>query len=98
MVEGEKLIVATTRPELLYGCVCLFVNSDDERYSKYIGKTALVPIYEYEIPILSDEKVSKDKGTGVVMCATFGDTTDVEWYEKHKLPYRRVIESNGKIS
>lgn len=98
MVEGEELIVATTRPELLYGCVCLFVNSDDERYSKYIGKTALVPIYEYEIPILSDEKVSKDKGTGVVMCATFGDTTDVEWYEKHKLPYRRVIESNGKIS
>lgn len=98
MVEGKELIVATTRPELLYGCVCLFVNSDDERYSKYIGKTALVPLYEYEIPILSDEKVSKDKGTGVVMCATFGDTTDVEWYEKHKLPYRRVIESNGKIS
>jgi valyl-tRNA synthetase len=98
LVEGEELIVATTRPELLYGCVCLFVNPEDERYLKYIGKNVLVPLYNYEIPILSDEKVSLDKGTGVVMCATFGDTTDVEWYEKHNLPYRKVIEANGKIA
>lgn len=97
LVDGENLIVATTRPELLYGCVCLFVNPEDKRYLKYIGKTALVPLYNYEIPILSDEKVSLDKGTGIVMCATFGDTTDVEWYEKHKLPYRKIIEANGKI-
>jgi predicted signal transduction protein with EAL and GGDEF domain len=68
-----------------------------ERFLKYIGKNALVPLYNYEIPILSDEKVSLDKGTGVVMCATFGDTTDAEWFEKHKLPYRKVIESNGEI-
>ncbi|MDF2885365.1 MAG: valine--tRNA ligase [Clostridiaceae bacterium] len=97
LVQGEELLVATTRPELLYGCVCLFVSPEDKRYLKYIGKSALVPLYNYEIPILSDEKVSLEKGTGVVMCATFGDTTDVEWYEKHKLPYRRIIESNGKI-
>jgi valyl-tRNA synthetase len=98
IVEGEELIVATTRPELLYGCVCLFINPEDERYLKFIGKSALVPLYNFEIPILSDEKVSIDKGTGVVMCATFGDATDVEWYEKHKLPYKKVIEANGKIS
>lgn len=98
LVEGEELIVATTRPEFLNGCVCLFVNAEDKRYSKYIGKNALVPLYNYEIPILTDEKVSLDKGTGVVMCATFGDTTDAEWYEKHKLPYRKVIEGSGKIS
>lgn len=98
MVEGEELIVATTRPELLYGCVCLFINPKDEKNKKYIGKNALVPLYDYEIPILLDEKVSLEKGTGIVMCATFGDTTDVEWYVQHKLPYRKVIESNGKIS
>lgn len=98
LVDGEELLVATTRPELLYGCVCLFINPEDERYLKYSGKNALVPLYNYEIPILSDEKVSLDKGTGAVMCATFGDTTDVEWYENHKLPYRKVIESNGKIA
>ena len=98
MVGEEELLVATTRPELLYGCVCLFINPEDNRYSKYIGSKALVPLYNYEIPILSDEKVSLDKGTGVVMCATFGDTTDVEWFEKHKLPYRRVISTDGRIS
>lgn len=95
--EGEDLTVATTRPELLYGCVCLFINPEDKRYSKYMGKKAMVPIYNYEIPILSDDKVSLDKGTGIVMCATFGDTTDVEWYEKHKLSYRKIIEADGRI-
>ena len=98
MVQGKKLIVATTRPELLFGCVCLFVNPDDSRYTEYIGKKAIVPLYNYEIPILADEKVDIEKGTGVVMCATFGDTTDVEWYEKYKLPYRKVIEIDGTIS
>ncbi|GKU26487.1 valine--tRNA ligase [Clostridium folliculivorans] len=97
-VDGEEIIVATTRPELLYGCVCLFINPEDERYKKYICKTAVVPLYNFEIPIYSDEKVSLEKGTGVVMCATFGDTTDLEWYEKHKLSYKRVVEANGKIS
>lgn len=97
MVQGKKLIVATTRPELLFGCVCLFVNPDDSRYTEYIGKKAIVPLYNYEIPILADEKVDIEKGTGVVMCATFGDTTDVEWYEKYKLPYRKVIEIDDKL-
>lgn len=96
-VEGEKLMVATTRPELLYGCVCLFVNPDDDRYKGYVGKSAVVPLYNYPIPILSDEKVSIEKGTGVVMCATFGDSTDVEWYETHNLCYRKVILPDGTI-
>ncbi len=96
-VDEEKLIVATTRPELLYGCVCLFVNPDDNRYKGYIGKTAIVPLYHYPVPILSDGKVNIEKGTGVVMCATFGDSTDVEWYEAHNLPYRKVILSDGTI-
>jgi valyl-tRNA synthetase len=93
----EKLLVATTRPELLYGCVCLFVNPNDDRYTKYIGKSAMVPLYDYEIPVLADEKVDIEKGTGVVMCATFGDSTDVEWYETHKLSYRKVILPDGTI-
>lgn len=95
--DGEDLIVATTRPELLYGCVCLFVNPEDERYRQYIGKSATVPLYNYEIPILTDSKVDIDKGTGAVMCATFGDSTDAEWYEEYKLPYRKVILPDGTI-
>ncbi len=96
-IDEEELIVATTRPELLYGCVCLFVNPEDGRYKRYIGKKAIVPLYNYEIPVLADEKADICKGTGVVMCATFGDSTDAEWYEIHKLPHRKVILPDGTI-
>lgn len=98
MVDKTPLIVATTRPELLYGCVCLFVHTDDKRYKDFIGKTATVPLYDYEIPILADDKVGIDKGTGVVMCATFGDSSDVEWFKEYDLPYRKVILSDGTIN
>lgn len=93
----EILEVATTRPELLWGCVCLFVNPEDGRFTHFIGKNAKVPLYDFEIPILADEKADPEKGTGVVMCATFGDSTDAQWYEEHSLPYKKVILPNGKI-
>lgn len=96
-VGGRALEIATTRPELLYGVVCVFVNPEDERYRDLVGKMAKVPLYDFEVPILTDEKVGLDKGTGVVMCATFGDTTDVEWVEKYHLPYKKVILPYGKI-
>lgn len=92
------LPIATTRPELLAGCVCIFVHPSDARYQKYIGQQAIVPLYEFEIPVLADETVSMDKGTGAVMCATFGDATDVEWYQKHNLDYKQVIMADGKIA
>ncbi len=96
-VNETPIEVATTRPELLYGCVCLFVNAKDERYSHLVGHEASVPLYDYKIPILSDDRVDTEKGTGVVMCATFGDATDLEWYRDYKLPYRKVICLDGKI-
>ena len=96
-VEGEKLIVATTRPEFLAGVVCLLINGKDERYNKYIGKTAITPLYHEAVPILEDEEVALDKGTGIVMCATFGDTTDVSWYEKYHLPYKKLITTDGRM-
>lgn len=97
-VGDDSLNIATTRPELLMGCVCLFINPEDDRYNGYIGQKALVPLYNYEIPILADEKVDITKGTGVVMCATFGDSTDLEWYEKHQLPFKKVILPDGTIT
>ncbi len=97
LVEGEKLTVATTRPELLYGVVCLLVNEEDERYKKYIGKKAIVPLYGEEVPIIGDEETLIDKGSGIVMCATFGDMMDVKWYDKYHLPYKKVILPNGRI-
>ena len=97
MVDGNALPVATTRPELLFGCVALFVNPADERYRAFIGREAEVPLYGYKIPIIADEGASMEKGTGAVMCATFGDAADLEWYNNHRLPYRKVINPDGTI-
>ncbi len=98
-VSNQTVIkVATTRPELLYGCVCLFVHPDDPRYFHLAGKKAKVPLYGFEIPILADRKVDPQKGTGAVMCATFGDSTDAEWFEEYQLPYRKIICPDGRIA
>lgn len=96
-IEDEIIYIATTRPELLYGCVALFIHPDDDRYIKYIGKRARVPLYDFEVPIIADENAQIDKGTGIVMCCTFGDTVDLEWYKKYDLPYKRIIGSDGTI-
>ncbi|MCM1120649.1 MAG: valine--tRNA ligase [bacterium] len=93
-----SLPIATTRPELLAGCVCVFVHPGDSRYQRFVGQQATVPLYGFQIPVLTDESVATDKGTGAVMCATFGDSTDMEWYQKHSLPYRKVILPDGRIS
>ncbi len=93
-----NLLIATTRPELLYGCVCIFVHPEDSRYKDFIGKKATVALYDFEIPIIADESVSIEKGTGAVMCATFGDSTDMQWYKKYNLPYRETIMQNGIIN
>lgn len=95
--EGKPLIIATTRPELLYGCVSILVHPEDDRYKELIGGKAKVPLYGFEIPVLADEQVSREKGTGAVMCATFGDSTDVEWFIKYSLPYKNVISGDGRI-
>lgn len=96
---GDAVIqIATTRPELLYGVVCVFVNPEDERYKCFIGKNVKVPLYNFDVPVIGDEKAAIDKGTGAVMCATFGDTTDMEWVEQYNLPYKKVILDNGYIA
>lgn len=98
--EGQTapLLIATTRPEMLYGCVCVFVNPEDDRYREFLGQSVKVPLYGFEIPVLADELVSMEKGTGAVMCATFGDATDTEWFHKHKLPYKKVILEDGTLN
>lgn len=97
LVDDKEIMVATTRPELLYGCVALFVHPSDDRYKGLIGKKVLVPLYNFAVPIIADEAVDIDKGSGAVMCATFGDNTDVQWYEAYNLPYRKVITKDGCI-
>ncbi len=94
---NEEFTIATTRPELLPAIVCVFVNPGDEKHNHLIGKTAHIPVIDVEVPIMADEKVAIDKGTGVVMCCTFGDQTDIEWWKKYNLPLKYIFTDNGRI-
>jgi valyl-tRNA synthetase len=95
---NQDLIISTTRPELIPACVALFYHPEDERYQSLEGKKASVPLFNYEVPILADESVEKDKGTGLMMVCTFGDKEDVEKWYKHKLDLRIVFEKYGKMN
>ena len=95
--DGEKFTIATTRPELMPAIVCVFVNPNDEKNKNLIGKTAHIPVINVDVPIMGDEKVAIDKGTGIVMCCTFGDQTDIEWWKKYNLPLKYIFTNDGKI-
>jgi valyl-tRNA synthetase len=94
--NGQKLVIGTTRPELLSSCVALFYHPEDLRYTHLKDQFAVVPIFGNLVPILADTTVSIDKGTGLVMCCTFGDKNDIEWYKKFNLPYKQSIGYHGK--
>ncbi len=96
--DGEKIEIATTRPEFLPACVGIFVHPEDERYKRIVGKKAMVPIFKQKVPIMTDDKVEMEFGSGIVMICTFGDTTDIEWWREHKLPLKICITKDGKMN
>ncbi|HXI16047.1 MAG TPA: valine--tRNA ligase, partial [Chloroflexota bacterium] len=99
LTDGSgEIRIATTRPELLPACVAVFVHPTDKRYASLVGKTAHVPLFNLDVPILADEKADPEKGTGAVMCCTFGDVTDVAWWREHKLPLRIAITPAGRMN
>lgn len=95
--DNEIFTIATTRPELLPAIVCVFVNPDDDKNNHLIGKTAHIPVIDVNVPIIGDEKVAIDRGTGIVMCCTFGDQTDIEWWKKYNLPLKYIFTDDGRI-
>jgi valyl-tRNA synthetase len=97
-VENKEITIATTRPELLSSCVAILIHPTDNRYKKFVGKKATVPLFNYEVEIIADETVEKRKGTGAVMCCTFGDVTDIEWFYAHNLPLRVSVNKDGKFN
>lgn len=96
--NDDTLRIATTRPELLAACVCVFVHPEDTRFNHFIGQKATVPLFGQQVEILADPAADPEKGTGVVMCCTFGDTTDVEWWHTHQLPLIEAIGKDGKLT
>jgi len=93
-----RLPVATTRPELLPACVAMFVHPDDPRWNGIIGRKALVPVFGHSVTVLGDVRVDRDKGSGVVMCCTFGDTTDIAWWQEYGLDLRIVLDRRGHMN
>ena len=96
--ENELIQIATSRPELLCSCVAIVVNDNDNRYIKYIGKRAIVPYYNYSVPIIGDNDVDPNFGTGVVMICTFGDKQDIKWVKKYKLKVLKGINKDGRMN
>ena len=96
--SDQKIIIATTRPELLAACVAIMVHPDDPRYQEFHKKNAISPLFKSVVPIITDDLVQLDKGTGAVMCCTFGDETDIKWWKKHQLELRIIIDKDGKIT
>jgi valyl-tRNA synthetase len=96
--DGADLPIATTRPELLPACVAIFVHPEDERFRHLVGKQATVPLFGQTVPILEDPEADPEKGTGVVMCCTFGDQTDVAWWYTHDLDMVEGVDREGRLT
>ncbi|MFT4309642.1 MAG: valine--tRNA ligase [Candidatus Woesearchaeota archaeon] len=96
--DGNDVVIATTRPEMLSACVAVFVNPNDKRYASLLGKELTVPHYNHKVKVYADERVLMDKGTGAVMCCTFGDQTDIEWYKAYSLDLKEAITKDGKMT
>ncbi len=95
---GRPLYVETTRPELIASVVALIAHPDDERYQHLFGTRATSPVFGVEIPVVAHPAADMDKGSGLVMCCTFGDLTDVVWWRELSLPVRTVVGRDGRLA
>ena len=95
--EDRYVIVATTRPETMLGDTAVAVHPDDERYKDIVGKTCILPIMNKEIPIIADEFVEKDFGTGCVKITPAHDMNDYQAGLRHNLDIIEVFDENFKM-
>ena len=96
--SDNYIIVATTRPETILGDTAIAVNPEDERYADFVGKTCILPLVGREIPIVADEYVEKDFGTGAVKITPAHDPNDFEVGMRHNLPVINVMNSDATIN
>jgi valyl-tRNA synthetase len=96
--EGEFIPVATIRPETILGDTAVAVHPDDERYKKFIGKTVIVPMLNREIPVIADEYVSMEFGTGALKITPGHDANDYAIAQKHNLPILSVLDVEAKVN
>jgi valyl-tRNA synthetase len=96
--DGSDLLIATSRPELIPACVALYVHPDDERYQRLVGKTAVVPLFNYAVPIKTSPYVDISFGTGLMMVCTWGDNDDVQKWKEDHLDTRVVFDEHGRLN
>ncbi len=94
---GGDVVIETTRPELLPACVALVAHPDDERYQPLFNTMVATPIFGVEVPVLAHTLADPEKGSGIAMICTFGDTTDVIWWRELQLPVRPIIGWDGRL-
>ena len=95
--DGSRVFIETTRPELLAACVALVAHPDDERYQPLFGSSVRTPLFDVEVPVVAHRLADPEKGSGIAMICTFGDTTDVTWWRELQLPTRPIIGWDGRI-
>src|SRR5438045_3343866 len=97
--EGDGgITVATTRPETMLGDTAVAVNPNDERYQSLVGKTLILPIVNREIPIIADDFVESEFGTGAVKVTPAHDPNDYEMGQRHNLDQVQVIDKHAKMT
>jgi valyl-tRNA synthetase len=96
--DGSGVVhIETTRPELLAACVALVAHPDDHRYQPHFGTTVTTPVFGVEVPVVAHPLADPEKGSGIAMICTFGDTTDVTWWRELALPTRPIVGWDGRI-
>ena len=95
--DGAPLLIDTTRPELLPACVAVVAHPDDARFQPLFGQHATTPLFGASVPIVAHELADPEKGTGIAMICTFGDTTDVTWWRDLSLPVRAIVQRDGRL-
>jgi len=97
LADGTGTIeIETTRPELLPSCVALVAHPDDARYQPFFGQSVVTPLFHVPVPVVAHELADPEKGSGIAMICTFGDTTDVTWWRELHLPTRALIGRDGR--
>ena len=91
------VFIETTRPELLAACVALVAHPDDKRYQPLFGSTVHTALFDVEVPVLAHRLADPEKGSGIAMICTFGDTADVTWWRELQLDVRPIVGRDGRI-
>jgi valyl-tRNA synthetase len=94
---GEKVVIATTRPEFLHACVAVAVHPDDLRFSELVGAELEVPLFKQRVRVIADKDVDPSFGTGIVMICTFGDKQDVVWAYRLGLRVVEALDERGRL-